>query len=319
MTGIKRTELDRWLVDLLPDGAPPQVETDTRQGGQAVLKLAVHATDTTEVAERGQHPVVPGQAYCLTAKVRTALGNAHGRLFLQWLDAAGNPLADARWNEGVPEPPAGKPWAEAEGAFDLPVKPGACLVDGVGRQLETFHGDHATVRLSIIPVFVRGLDLARLRLESLPEPVRFAPNTAPMPAERRIWLQAVTRPGVPLNQEFQQKHKLALPVQPGQVERLELRMHNWSDREQSGELVLDLPAGWTCNTVSPIPFSVVAGSCATVRLDLVPGVPRGEALPADTPATVSVRATLRINGCRHDVARVDYWPATKDIERNDKT
>jgi hypothetical protein len=188
----------------------------------------------------------------------------------------------------------------------LPVKPGACLVDAVGRQLEAFHGDRATVRLSIIPVFVRGLDLARLRFEPLPEPVRFAPNPAPVPEERRVWLQAVTRPGVPLNQEFQQKHKLALPAQPGQVERLELRVHNWSDREQSGELSIDLPDGWTCDTATPISVNVSANSCATVHLDLLPAVSDGQ--PPATPATVSVRATLRINGCQHDVVRVDYLP-----------
>lgn len=218
----------------------------------------------------------------------------------------GNRLADARWNEGVPEPPAGKPWAEAEGAFDLPVKPGACLVDGVGRQLETFHGDHATVRLSIIPVFVRGLDLTRLQLDPLPTPLRFIPNTAPVPDERRVWLQAVTRPGESLQQEFQQKHKLALPVAPGQVERLELRVHNWSVRDQAGDLLLDLPTDWTCSTVSPIPFSVAPGSCATFRLDLVPGIPHGAAPPPATPATLSVRATLSFDSHPRDVARVDY-------------
>jgi hypothetical protein len=69
------------------------LEPGTPQGGQEVLELTVHATETIEVAERGRHPVVPGHAYCLKAQVRTALGNAHGRLFLQWLDAAGEALA----------------------------------------------------------------------------------------------------------------------------------------------------------------------------------------------------------------------------------
>lgn len=222
----------------------------------------------------------------------------------------GNPLADARWNEGVPEPPAGRPWAEAEGAFDLPVKPGASLVDAVGRELEAFSGDRATVRLSIIPVFVRGLDISRMQFKSLPEPIRFAPATAPFAEERRVWLQAVTRPGRPLNQEFQQKHKLALPVEPGQTEQLELRVHNWSDRGQSGELVLELPEGWTCDAAAPIPVSIAPDSCATVRLELVPAVSDGTPPPAVSPATMSVRATLCINGQPHDMAQVDYSAAT---------
>ena len=218
----------------------------------------------------------------------------------------GNPLAEARWNEGVPEPPPGKPWAEADGAFDLPVKPGASLVDAVGRELEAFSGDRATVRLSIIPVFVRGLDISRMQFKSLPEPIRFAPATAPFAEERRVWLQAVTRPGRPLNQKFQQTHKLALPVEPGQVEPFELRVHNWSARAQSGELRLELPEGWACDAAAPIPVSVASGGCATVRLDLLPGMPHNVPTSAEMTATVSVRVTLYINGYPHDVARVDY-------------
>jgi hypothetical protein len=218
----------------------------------------------------------------------------------------GNPLAAAKWNEGVPEPPAGKPWAEAEGAFDLPVKPGACLVDAVGRQLEAFSGDRATVRLSIIPVFVRGLDISRMQFKSLPEPIRFAPAAAAFPEERRVWLQAVTRPGVPLNQTFQQTHKLALPVEPGEVEPLELRVHNWSACEQVGKLVLDLPAGWTCDVAAPIAVSVAPGRCATFRLDLLPGMLHNVPPSAEMTATVSVRVTLYINGHPHDVARLVY-------------
>ena len=247
-----------------------------------------------------------GRRYCIVFE----RGDGEHTAVLWSMD--GNPLADARWNEGVPEPPPGKPWAEADGAFDLPVKPGASLVDAVGRELEAFSGDRATVRLSIIPVFVRGLDISRMQFKSLPEPIRFAPATAPFAEERRVWLQAVTRPGRPLNQEFQQKHKLALPVEPGQVERLELRVHNWSARAQSGELRLELPEGWTCDTASPISVTVAAGGCASFRLDLVPGIPHGATPPGDTPAIVSVRFTLSINNHPHDVARVDYALSKED-------
>ncbi len=218
----------------------------------------------------------------------------------------GNPLAEARWNEGVPEPPPRKPWAEADGVFDLPVKPGARLIDAVGRELVAFSGDRATVRLAIIPVFVSGLDIDGMVFEPLPEPVRFAPATAAFPDERRVWLQAITRPGRPLNQEFQQTHKLALPVEPGQTEPLELRVHNWSGRAQGGGLTFDLPEGWSCDTATPIPVSVNPDNCATVRLDLMPGRPHNAPPPIDTPAIVSVRITLYINGHPHDVARVEY-------------
>jgi hypothetical protein len=218
----------------------------------------------------------------------------------------GNSLAEARWNEGVPEPPPGRPWAESDGVFELPVKPGASLVDAVGGELEAFSGDRATVRLSIIPVFVRGLDIGRMQFKSLPEPIRFAPATAPFAEERRVWLQAITHPGRPLNQEFQQQHKLALPAVPGQVEPLELRVHNWSDRGQSGELVLELPEGWACDAAAPIPVSVAPGRCATVRLDLLPGMPHNVPTSAEMTATVSVRVTLYINGYPHDVARLVY-------------
>jgi hypothetical protein len=219
----------------------------------------------------------------------------------------GNPLAEARWNEGVPEPAPGKPWADADGTFDLPIKPGATLIDAVGRELAAFSGDRATVPLSIIPVFVSGLDIDKMAFEPLPEPARFAPATAPFPDERRVWLQAVTRPGVPLNQEFQQTHKLALPVKPGQTESLELRVHNWSASAQTGELTIDLPEGWSCDAAAPIPVSVEPDRCATIRLELVPGMPHGAPPPAaDTPARVSVCMTLYMTGHPHDVARVDY-------------
>ncbi len=218
----------------------------------------------------------------------------------------GNPLADARWNEGVPEPAPGRPWAEADGCFDLPVKPRASLVDAVGRELETFHTATATVRLSIIPVFVRGLDIARMSFAPLPKPVCFVPSSTPPPDERRVWLQAVSRPGQPLVQAFQQKHKLALPAVPGCVEPLELRVHNWGGREQHGELRIELPEGWACDVAAPIPVTVAAASCATFRLDLMPGVPNEMPPPGVDPVSVSVRAMLRLEGRTHDVTRVDY-------------
>ena len=86
--------IDQWIIELPAGADAPQVEMNASRESQEALKLTAHATATIEVAERGRHRVVPGQAYCLTAQVRTALGNAHGRLFLQWMDAQGKALGE---------------------------------------------------------------------------------------------------------------------------------------------------------------------------------------------------------------------------------
>ena len=51
---------------------------------------------------------------------------------------------------------------------------------------------------------------------------------------------------------MREQHKLALPVEPGQAEQLELRVHNWSGHAQTGELIVDLPEGWSCDAAAPI-------------------------------------------------------------------
>lgn len=78
-----------WNVHLPANAVPPRIDRGAAPGGTDALCLTVHASETTEAVARTAHPVVPGQAYCLSVQVRTALGNAHGRLFLQWMDAQG--------------------------------------------------------------------------------------------------------------------------------------------------------------------------------------------------------------------------------------
>ena len=592
-----------WGVSLPDDAVPPRLEAHDSPGGRDALCLTVHATETIEVAERGHHPVVPGLAYCLTAHVRTALGNAHGRMFLQWRDAAGKVLGDdaskytflvhdyaplqvwaiapdgaaaarclLRLTPPAPKlfPPSGSLWlapstfapsmlldatpaanaalfdagqpaiyslavrgapatlrqatvryalvdldgkAAADGSItislcqgegratlSLPALPtgyyelslvaegdglapfelrrslGCLPAEAASRRPDTpialdaglawpadnnfrpertasqaaacarigisllrerlawhqvnpkparfdwgkyrqsadiqrahgldvyavFHdtpawaraaldGDHGNVPPADprhVYEFTRrlALDLGgairHFELWNEPDIFFFAghpwdvaaiikagclglkdgdPSIGVLASSRAIgpefwrcllangigpyfeiwnqhcygqpealfdlmrenrelleeaglgrpvWLQAVTRPGMPLNQEFQQQHKLALPVEAGQVERLELRVHNWSGRDQSGELAVDLPDGWSCDTAKPISVNVAANSCATVHLDLVPVVSAGPSSLAATPVTVSVRATLCIDDRVHDVARVDYSAAT---------
>ena len=94
MTQTTSMTIDRWIVERPEGSDSSRLERDSAQERQKVLKLTVHATEIIEAAFRGRHPVVRGQAYCLKAQVRTALGNAHGRLFLQWMDAQGKALGE---------------------------------------------------------------------------------------------------------------------------------------------------------------------------------------------------------------------------------
>ncbi len=223
----------------------------------------------------------------------------------------GSPLCDG-WDARLPEFAPGQSWAAAEGSFDLPVKAGALLVNAVGEKLADLTGPMATVKLSVEPAFVRGLDASRLTLKPVPTAPHFTPSAQPPQAERHVWLQAVSRPGQMLRQADAQRQKLALNFVPGEPEEVEYRVHNWGRTTVTVRLELSWPKAWGSDAAKRVTLNVPAQETRKVLLQLVPKAAIGKKSTSSWIEPCSVQATLMLNGHPHDKARIDY---VLDLER----
>ncbi len=217
----------------------------------------------------------------------------------------GSLVADG-WEARLPEFAPGQSWAAAEGAFELPVQPGAFVVNAVGERIADLSGPTATVRLSLEPAFVRGVDASRLTLKPVPTPLHFTPVAEPPPAERHVWLQAVSRPGQPLTQAAAQRQKLAVHFAPGQAEEVEFRVHNWSRALIEAKLEMSWPAGWESDTPAQLLLAVAAQETRCVRVRLMPQAGDGQGASSSWLEPRAVHAALTLNGRARDTARVDY-------------
>lgn len=217
----------------------------------------------------------------------------------------GSLLCDG-WDARLPEFAPGQSWAAAEGSFDLPVKAGAFLVNAVGEKLADLKGPTATVKLSVEPVFVRGLDASRLALKPVPIAPHFTPSAQPPQAERHVWLQAVSRPGQPLKQADAQRQKLALSFAPGEPEEIEFRVHNWGHAAVSVQLDLSWPQDWGSDAAKQVTLAVGAQETRKVLLQVVPSATSGKKRVSSWIEPCSVQATLMLSGEPHDKARIDY-------------
>lgn len=211
----------------------------------------------------------------------------------------GSPIRPG-WGADLPEL-EGKSWSYAEGSWDLPVVPGACLVNAVGTVLRNLPGDarHCHLDLSLEPVFVRGLDVSRLALEPVPNALHYTPCGDPIPAERYVWLQAVARPDQPrLAQEDVQTQKLALYTAAGKVEEVALCVHNYSDAPASVQVELELPEGWSAQSSGSV-ASVAAHASAELRVRCVVGA-------LEAGQVYALGASLSLDGRPRDHVAVYY-------------
>ena len=213
----------------------------------------------------------------------------------------GSPIRSG-WEAFLPNFGPGQDWAAAEGSFDLPVKPGAFLVNPVGTTIRELAGPTAKVKLSMEPVFVRGLDVARLALKPAARALHYTPSLRPVPPPpaHHVWLQAVARPGQPRHSAEVQARKLALHVAVGQPETAEFRIHNWSLTAVTARLAVTPPKGWAADGPLEIDITVLPGASENRCWRFLPNATLA------TATLQSVTATLRLDGQARDTARIDY-------------
>ncbi len=209
----------------------------------------------------------------------------------------GSPIKPG-WGVDLPEFGPGQSWSYAEGSLDLPLREGAFLINPVGEKLCDLEGDRVNLELSLEPVFVRGLDVARMALQPVSDSHHFVPSLDPVPAERYVWLQAITRPDEPLDQARAQAEKTAL-FTDGAAEELALVIHNYSDTTAQVELALHLPEDWRADPWKPGELTLPPQSVREVRVRYTP-----HALQEDQE--YAVRATLALNGQPNDAVEVYY-------------
>ena len=80
-----------------------------------------------------------------------------------------NSVVISGWDSALPNLEPGQDWTRVDGEFDLPVRQGAYLVDAMGQQTQECTGDSVKIKLSLCPVFVRGLDVSRMNLVTCPQ------------------------------------------------------------------------------------------------------------------------------------------------------
>jgi len=187
-----------------------------------------------------------------------------------------NSLVQTGWAATLPVLEPGQEWSQADGAFDLPIVPGAFLVDSIGRKVRDLDGENLHLELSLAPVFVRGLDIHRMELKTPAPNPHFVPRGSGFSQRQHIFLQAITRPEAPrLAHAEAQKQKNALHCVDGQSEALALVVHNYTDEPAPVSVSLWLPQGWSLDALTPpagcnvsgtvVPLVVAPQSCAEIR------------------------------------------------------
>ena len=214
------------------------------------------------------------------------------------------------WAASLPVLEPGQDWSQAQGEFDLPFVAGAYIVDGIGRKVRELTGTCVNLKLSLAPVFVRGLDAAGMQLKAPAPNPHFVPSSVGFSQAQHIWLQALTRPDKPrLGHTETQKQKKALTCCDGQVEDLALVVHNYTNEAAQVSVSLLLPQGWSLDALVPpedcvstgtvVPLIVAAQSSAEVRA-------RYTAAGLKTDEECVVMGQLYLNGAPQDQVAVYY-------------
>ncbi|MHB9033658.1 MAG: hypothetical protein ACYC6L_11490, partial [Anaerolineae bacterium] len=196
-----------------------------------------------------------------------------------------NSLVQTGWAATLPVLEPGQDWSLADGSFDLPLVQGAYLVDATGRKVRDLEGDSLNLKLSLSPVFVRGLDISRMQLKAPAPNLHFVPGSTGFSAAKHVFLQAVTRPGQPrLAHAEAQKQKNALNCSDGQSEELALVVHNYNAAAAPVSVTLWLPQGWTLDSITPAPGCEGLGNVV--------------ALEVPSQGTAEIRARCTANGLK---------------------
>ncbi|MHB1356286.1 MAG: hypothetical protein ACYCZF_09955 [Anaerolineae bacterium] len=221
-----------------------------------------------------------------------------------------NSLVQTGWAATLPVLEPGQDWSQADGSFDLPLKPGAYIVDAIGRKVCDLEGGSVNLKLSLAPVFVRGLDISRMQLKAAAPNPHFTPSEVGLSKEQHLFLQALTRPGQPrLAHRESQKQKNALLCADGQSEELALIVHNYTDESAAVSVALWLPQGWSLDAMVPpagcesmgtvVPLVVAPQSTAEIRARYTAaGMKSGE--------ECMVTGQLFLNGAPRDQVAVYY-------------
>jgi len=221
-----------------------------------------------------------------------------------------NTLVQDGWGAPLPEFAPGEDWTRTDGEITVPVSQGASLVDALGRKVKDCAADSESIKLSICPVFVRGIDPSRMTLNPPPPTPHYVPSSKGLPPKRHIFLQAQTRPNAPrLAQQDAQAQKNALLIKPGQTEQVAYIVHNYSDTRAKVAVELDIPHGWrlvqvhtdagSAGDARVLPLDVAARSTQRIVADYVPeDVVDGE--------EQCLAAWLHLDGAPHDQVAVFY-------------
>ncbi|MHB1356285.1 MAG: hypothetical protein ACYCZF_09950 [Anaerolineae bacterium] len=221
-----------------------------------------------------------------------------------------NSVVVSGWDSALPNLTPGQDWTSVDGEFSLPVHPGACIVDAMGRQTQECTGDSVEVKLSLCPVFIRGLDTSRMKLVPPAPNLHYVPSKKGLSPERHIWLQAQCRPGKPmLKQADAQAQKNALFTSNGQPEEIALIVHNYQDESSRVTVTVKLPEDWTLECVNTsggsigtgttFPLVVAAHTSECITVNCKPG----ELKPGEE---YSVKSWLYLDGAPHDQVAVYY-------------
>ena len=221
-----------------------------------------------------------------------------------------NSLVISGWDSALPNLEPGQDWTRIDGEFDLPVRQGAYLVDAMGRQTQECTGDSVKIKLSLCPVFVRGLDVSRMNLVPPAPNLHYVPSSKVLSPKRHIWLQAQCRPERPLlKHEDAQTQKNALHTSAGQVEDIALIVHNYGCESSRVSVTYKLPSEWTLEGVKTEDGSVITGS--TIPLVVPAGLSQGitityKPMEVKPGEEYSVKAWLYLDGAPHDQVAVYY-------------
>lgn len=221
-----------------------------------------------------------------------------------------NTLISDGWGAPNPVFEPGQDWMAVEGEFDLPVIKGARLVDALGREVETCSGATHHLKLSLCPVFVRGIDPTRMTLTPPPTTLHYVSSNRKLSDSRHIWLQALSRPNEPrLSQADAQAQKYALLIRQGEAEQVAFLVHNYTQYPATVALALDEPAGWQIDQVlngaddlgqvRVVPLEVQANGDARI-------VVRYQPLALGSGKTWCMLARLYLDGAPHDQAAVYF-------------
>ncbi|MHB9033656.1 MAG: hypothetical protein ACYC6L_11480 [Anaerolineae bacterium] len=219
-----------------------------------------------------------------------------------------NTLVVDGWGAPNPEAAPGQDWAAVDGAFDLPVSSGARVVDALGRTVNDCTGSLQHIKLSICPLFVRGIDPSRLTLTPPPPALHYAPSPRELSPERHIWLQAQARPNEPrLPQADAQKQKNALLVRTDGKEQVAFWVHNYGKERSRVTLVVDQPRDCTVKKVVVGAVQLESGSLRAA-LDIEAGqsaqVLVDYQLAESFGGECCLSAVLFLEGAPHDQAAV---------------